>query len=95
MSGNVKKQKLQSDWVDAIVEILVKLPTDRVMVVSEFIAQSAKFDDPDVLKTFVAFRRDPRLDSLLHLVSQFDDDEIDQVIFFAEDIFAQQSKRYK
>ena len=95
MSGNVKKQKLQSDWVDAIVEILVRLPTDRVMVVSEFIAQSAKFDDPEVLETFVAFRHDPRLDTLLHLVSQFDDDDIDQVVFFAEDIFAQQLKRYK
>ena len=92
MSGKAKRNKLQAEWIDAIVDILARLPRDRIMVISEFIEQTAKFDDPEVLETFIAFRQDPRLDTLLHLVSPFDDDDVDPVVFFAEDIFAQQAK---
>lgn len=93
MEDETKKAELHSEFVETIVSILRNLPRDRVMVMAEFIAQATAIDDPDALQTFVALRRDPRLDTLLQLASQLDGDDLDQVIFFTEDAVVERSRK--
>ncbi|EAQ26465.1 MULTISPECIES: hypothetical protein [unclassified Roseovarius] len=72
-----------------IVSVLRNLSNARVRLVAEFIAQIAMVHDPDVVKTFLAWRSDPRLDTLLLLASELDVDALDQLLFKAEDLSAQ------
>jgi len=69
-----------------IVSVLRKMSDERVRLVAQFIAQIATVHDPDVVKTFMAWRSDPRLDTLLLLAGKFDDDALDQLLFMAEDL---------
>jgi len=74
-----------------IVAVLRDMPRDRVATIAKFIIQIAVVHDPDVVKTFVAWRADPRLDTLLHLASMLDDDALDELIFTAEDLTVAQA----
>lgn len=69
-----------------IVGNLGDLPRDRLVIISEFIQQVAEADDPDVIRTFLAWRADARLDTLLHLAANLDEDALDQLLFTAEDM---------
>lgn len=69
-----------------IVSVLRNLSERRVRLVAEFIAQVAMVHDPDVVRTFLAWRSDPRLDSLLLLASELDSDALDELLFMAEDL---------
>ena len=48
--------------------------------------------DPDIVQDFMQWRREPRLTSLLQIAARFDDDTLDQVLFYAEDLFASSKK---
>ncbi len=92
MVRNTKTRPTHPELVERIVAILNVLPGDRVQVIADFVSQAKALDDPDVLNTFVTWRNDPRLDTLLLLSSQLTEDDVDQIIFFAEDQFMQNGK---
>lgn len=72
-----------------IVSLLRRLPNESIRLVAQFITQIAMVHDPDVVKTFMAWRADPRLDTLLLLASELDEDTLDQLLFTAEDLSLQ------
>jgi len=49
--------------------------------------------DPDVVQTFLAWRSDPKLESILDLAAALDDDSRDQLLFSAEDLYSEAAMR--
>lgn len=69
----------------------------ELALVCELIEQIVACSDPDVVQTFLSWRADPRIDSILDLAASLGDDGRDQLLFAAEDLFSesQQARRVK
>lgn len=60
----------------------------------EFLEELLVCYDPDVVHDFMEWRKDPRLTSLLQLAARLSDDMRDQLLFFAEDLFASEQTKH-
>lgn len=69
----------------------------QLALVCEFIEQILACSDPDVVQTFLSWRADPRIDSILDLAASLGDEGRDQLLFAAEDLFSdsRQPRRVK
>lgn len=63
----------------------------QLSVVAAFIRQILQCHDTDIVQTFVELQQDPQLGSLLAIASDLEDEERDQLLFIAEEMFRQQS----
>ena len=62
----------------------------QLALVQVFIQQILMCHDPDTVKSFVELRQDPRLGSILSIASDLGEEEREQLLFIAEEIFHQQ-----
>ncbi|MGS4946909.1 hypothetical protein ACVDG3_15630 [Meridianimarinicoccus sp. RP-17] len=73
---------------DILVQ-LSKLDDRRLTLLQRIADQILVCNDPDIVETFVAWRNDPRIESVLSLAGSLDDDRLDQLLFVAEDLFGE------
>ncbi len=60
----------------------------QLALVCEFIEQILACSDPDIVQTFLSWRADPRIDSILDLAASLGDEGRDQLLFAAEDLYS-------
>jgi hypothetical protein len=72
---------------------LSELDDRRLALLQRIADQLLVCNDPDLVETFVAWRADPRIESILCLAATFDDDRLDQLLFTAEDLYAETQNR--
>ena len=70
-----------AEW---LLSRLDHLEEDQLKIVNSFVDQIMRYHDPDVVKAFLNWRRDPRIGSVLDLAADLGDEEKDQLLFFAE-----------
>ena len=70
-----------------MARLLSSLNDEQVSIVEAFVAQILKCHDPDVVRSFLAWRQDPRVESILSLVTDLDDEQVDQLLFTAEELY--------
>lgn len=63
------------------------LEEDQLRLVDRFVQQILRCHDPEVVKVFLNWRRDPRIGSVLELAADLDDEDRDQLLFFAEALY--------
>lgn len=68
---------------------LAELSDVQLALVGEFIDQILRCEDPDVVRTFLSWRTDPRIDSILDLAATLGDEARDQLLFAAEDLYSE------
>jgi len=67
-----------------LAELLSRLGEPQIALVSQFVRQILRCHDPDVVATFLNWRRDPRIETLLLIAAGLDDEALDQLVFAAE-----------
>ncbi len=60
-------------------------------IVAQFVRQVLSCHDPDVVHSFVEWRHDPIIGSILSIAADLDEDHREQLLYLAEDILRQQS----
>lgn len=78
---------------DRILAQVAELDDRRLALLKRLVDQILVCNDPDIVETFVAWRNDPRIDSILDLASSLDDERLDQLLFAAEDLFSESEGR--
>lgn len=73
------KRRLQAE--------LDKLTPDQLDLARRFVEQVLCFHDPEVVQTFLKWRGDPVLGSILQLTADLDGEDRDQILFHAEDLY--------
>jgi len=73
----------------SLSEEIADLDEARLQLVRLFVRQVVACNDPDMVRNFLAWRDDPRLDSLLDLAAELDDERRDQLLFAAEDLYTE------
>lgn len=76
--------------VSGLLEKILNLDPARQRLAEAFIDQILVCNDPDVVKTFLEWRDDPCIDSLMVVSSALDEEGRDQLLFVAEDLYADQ-----
>jgi len=74
----------------SLSEEIAELDGARQQLVRIVVRQMVACNDPDMVRTFLAWRDDPRLESLLDLAAELDDERRDQLLFAAEDLYTEQ-----
>lgn len=72
---------------------IAALDERQVDLVLKVTRQLVACHDPDVVQTFLAWRCDPKLESILDLAAALDDDGRDQLLFSAEDLYSEMAMR--
>lgn len=72
-----------------ILSQLSELDDRRLELLGRIADQLLICNDPEIIETFVAWRNDPRIESVLGLAGNLDDDRLDQLLFAAEDLYAE------
>ena len=78
-----------------VEERLGGLSDEQLALVNEFIDQVLACEDPDVVRTFLMWRSDPRIDSILDLAATLGDEGRDQLLFAAEDLYSESRLRQR
>ncbi|PWR01153.1 hypothetical protein DKT77_18520 [Meridianimarinicoccus roseus] len=73
-----------------LTDLMQSLDPARQHLARQFIVQILQCHDPDVVGTFLEWRRDPCIDSLLVIAASLEPDYRDQLLFAAEDLFSEQ-----
>lgn len=74
----------------AVMRLLEGLNPQELRLVAAFSQQIIVCFDPDAVGEFLAWREDPRLSTVLQLASEMGDDALDQLVFTAEDLYAEE-----
>lgn len=74
---------------DQVLAQVSALDDRRLALLRRIVEQILVCNDPDIVDTFVAWRNDPRIESILSLAGSLDDERLDQLLFAAEDLFAE------
>lgn len=77
MNGNTARVK----------HALSNLNVAQVELVEQFVEQIIRCYDPDVVRSFLEARNDPRIESILALAADLEDEKRDQLLFAAEDLY--------
>jgi hypothetical protein len=72
-----------------IVARVSELDAERLKLLERIMDQILVCNDPDIVETFVAWRNEPRIESVLSLAGSLDEERLDQLLFAAEDLFAE------
>ena len=75
-----------------MARLLSSLNDEQVSIVEAFVAQILKCHDPDVVRSFLMWRQDPRVESILSLVADLDDEQVDQLLFTAEELYDENTR---
>jgi len=91
------KKSLPPDVAPGSAErIYMKFPqhlgAEQMHLVQMFVQQIVLCHDPDAVASFLAWRTDPKLESILDLAAKMGDEDRDQLLFFAEDLSNDGSK---
>lgn len=71
-----------------LLDLMIGLDVPEMAAARAFTQQVIRCNDPDAVAGFLKWRDDPRLESVLQLASALDDDALDQLVFCAEDLYA-------
>lgn len=74
---------------DQVLAQVSALDDRRLALLRRIVEQILVCYDPDIVDTFVAWRNEPRIESILSLAGNLDDEHLDQLLFVAEDLFAE------
>ncbi len=77
MNGNAARMK----------HALSHLNTAQVELVEKFVEQIVRCYDPDVVRSFLEARNDPRIESILALAADLEEEKRDQLLFAAEELY--------
>jgi len=80
LSAMSKVRQSLSDRLEGLSDL-------QLALVIEFVEQILSCEDPDVVQTFLSWRADPRIDSILDLAASLGDEGRDQLLFAAEDLY--------
>ena len=72
----------------ALHDLLESLTAEEVRLVRVFTQEVVQIADPDVVAAFLKWRQDARVASLMELACQIADDDLDQLLFRAEDYYS-------
>ena len=61
-------------------------------IVGQFVQQILLCHDPDVVTSFVNWRHDPKIGSILSIAADLDEDFREQLLFVAEEMFRQHTE---
>lgn len=77
---------------------IAKLNLPELEVVRDFVTQIVQYFDPAVIRSFLRWHEEPRIGSILQIAAELDDDQLDQLLFCAEDLHSEvrsQPERYR
>lgn len=77
------------DRIDRVVD---QLRPEQLAILQLFLDQVMTWHDPEVVAGFLAWRNDPRIASILEIAAALDEEEREQLLFAAEDIYSAQPK---
>jgi hypothetical protein len=77
---------------ERLAERLDGLRPDQLALLDLFTDQILSWQDPEVVETFLAWRSDPRIGSILELAAALSEEDREQLLFAAEDIYSRQPK---
>lgn len=66
---------------------LSNLNEAQIALVEQFVDQIVRCHDPDAIRSFLALREDPRIESILSLVTDLEEEKRDQLLFAAEELY--------
>lgn len=69
---------------------LTELDDRRLDLVRRFVEELLICHDPDIVETFLAWRSDPNLGSILELAAAVSGEMREQLLFMAEDLYSRQ-----
>jgi hypothetical protein len=72
----------------ALCDRLAVLETAQLALVQIFTEQLLEWQDPDVVAAFLAWRSDPKIASILELAAALEEEEREQLLFMAEDLYS-------
>lgn len=88
--GMVTRRTLAARRLQARLEFF---EDDQLALVEAFVDQLMRYHDPDVVRTFLAWRSDPRLGSILELAADIGEEDRDQLLFYAEELYGSATQR--
>ena len=84
--GSCRSEVQESSSVEGeLIKALARMSQRRIKILLHFTRQILEVEDPQVVEAFVAWRNDPKIDTLLDIASALAEEELDQLLFFAED----------
>ncbi len=84
--GSCRSEVQESSSVESeLIKALARMSQRRIKILLHFTRQILEVEDPQVVEAFVAWRNDPKIDTLLDIASALAEEELDQLLFFAED----------
>ena len=84
--GSCRSEVQESSSVEGeLIKALARMSQRRIRILLHFTRQILEVEDPQVVEAFVAWRNDPKIDTLLDIASALAEEELDQLLFFAED----------
>ena len=85
-AGSCRSEVQESSSVESeLIKALARMSQRKLKILLHFTRQILEVEDPQVVEAFVAWRNDPKIDTLLNIASTLDEEELDQLLFFAED----------
>ena len=87
LSHTDKSDAMHDKAVAELVALIGVLTTSELALVKKFVSQMALCHDPDIVEEFLQWREDPRIGTILHLASEIGNEQRDQLLFAAEDLF--------
>lgn len=73
---------------DSYVAYLQRTTNAPLALIRAFVKEVSGIRDYEAMRTFVAWRRNPRVSSLVEMAMAIDNDDLDQLLFVAEDHYA-------
>lgn len=83
--GKLAKRS-QDRTLTRIFEKLTELDNSRLVLLSQFLEQIVEIHDPDAVSTFLRWKEDPVLDTILQLAAQLDEDARYEIVDLAEQL---------
>ncbi len=78
---------------DSYVAFLQHATNAPVALIEAFVKEAANVRDYDAMRAFIAWRRNPRVSSLIEMAMAINTDDLDQLVFQAEDYYSNALKK--
>jgi hypothetical protein len=93
--GHPLRQSTKRDKIrDELCMKLAGLDEPQLELLLEFIEQVVDCHDPDAVGTFLNWREDPTIGSILQIAASISDDLREQLLYSAETLYSTETRRH-